>query len=128
LSSAAGIRGQQADRYTYFVLLTAMTEVEHVITAMGAAGADDFPAQSPLGETALKGDPDRSAPVSRTCMSSCGPSGASLERLNSLLYDDARRDALTVPGQPAPAERRPRIYRRQGRTFGPRRFDRLARY
>ena len=30
------IRATQADRYTYFVLVTAMTEVEHVITAMAA--------------------------------------------------------------------------------------------
>src|SRR5260221_1703228 len=46
------IRSDQTDRYTYFVLLTAMTEVEHVITAM-AAGADDFMVK-PLERTAVE--------------------------------------------------------------------------
>jgi diguanylate cyclase (GGDEF)-like protein len=89
------IRGQQADRYTYFVLLTAMTEVEHVITAM-AAGADDFLVK-PLGQTALEATLISARRVT-DLHEELRRQRASLERLNSLLYDDARRDALTSLG------------------------------
>jgi len=89
------IRAEQADRYTYFVLLTAMTEVEHVITAM-VAGADDFLVK-PLGQTALEATLIGARRVT-DLHEELRAQRASLERLNSLLYDDARRDALTSLG------------------------------
>jgi diguanylate cyclase (GGDEF)-like protein len=89
------IRAEQGDRYTYFVLLTAMTEVEHVITAM-VAGADDFLVK-PLGQTALEATLIGARRVT-DLHEELRAQRASLERLNSLLYDDARRDALTSLG------------------------------
>ena len=89
------IRAEQGDRYTYFVLLTAMTEVEHVITAM-AAGADDFLVK-PLGQTALEATLISARRVT-DLHEELRAQRASLERLNSLLFDDARRDALTMLG------------------------------
>ena len=89
------IRAETADRYTYFVLLTAMTEVEHVITAM-AAGADDFMVK-PLERTALEAaliGAQRVVGLHQELRLQ----RAALERLNSLLFDDARRDSLTLVG------------------------------
>ena len=89
------IRAEQADRYTYFVLLTAMTEVEHVVTAM-AAGADDFMVK-PLEQTSLEATLIGARRVTDLHVA-LREQRASLERLNSLLYDDARRDSLTSLG------------------------------
>lgn len=89
------IRDDPADRYTYFVLLTAMTEVEHVITAM-AAGADDFIVK-PLEQTALQATLIAARRVT-ALHEQLRDQRASLERLNSLLFDDARRDSLTLLG------------------------------
>ena len=89
------IRAEQGDRYTYFILLTAMTEVEHVITAM-AAGADDFMVK-PLEKTALEAALIGARRVT-TLHEELRLQRASLERLNTLLFDDARRDSLTLLG------------------------------
>jgi diguanylate cyclase (GGDEF)-like protein len=89
------IRADPPDRYTYFVLLTAMTEVEHVVTAM-AAGADDFMVK-PLGRTALEAAMIGARRVT-ALHEQLRDQRASLERLNSLLFDDARRDPLTLLG------------------------------
>jgi diguanylate cyclase (GGDEF)-like protein len=89
------IRAAQSDRYTYFVLVTAMTEVDHVVTAM-AAGADDFIVK-PLERTALEAALIGARRVT-ALHAELRDQRASLERLNSLLFDDARRDALTLLG------------------------------
>ena len=89
------IRNDSADRYTYFVLLTAMTEVEHVITAM-VAGADDFMVK-PLERTTLEATLIAAQRVTGL-HEQLRDQRASLERLNSLLFDDARRDPLTLLG------------------------------
>jgi diguanylate cyclase (GGDEF)-like protein len=89
------IRADQTERYTYFVLLTAMTEVEHVITAM-AAGADDFMVK-PLERTALEAALIGARRVT-VLHEQLRDQRATLERLNRLLFDDARRDALTLLG------------------------------
>lgn len=89
------IRADDSDRYTYFVLLTAMTEVEHVITAM-AAGADDFMVK-PLEQTALQAALIGARRVTQL-HEELARQRATLERLNTLLFDDARRDALTLLG------------------------------
>ena len=89
------IRAEESDSYTYFVLLTAMTEVEHVITAM-AAGADDFMVK-PLEQTALEAALIGARRVTGLHQE-LRDQRASLERLNSLLFDDARRDPLTLLG------------------------------
>jgi two-component system cell cycle response regulator len=89
------IRDDDSDRYTYFVLLTAMTEVEHVVTAM-AAGADDFMVK-PLERTTLEAALIGARRVT-SLHEQLRDQRASLERLNSLLFDDARRDALTLLG------------------------------
>jgi two-component system cell cycle response regulator len=89
------IRSDPSDRYTYFVLLTAMTEVEHVITAM-QAGADDFMVK-PLERTALQAALIGARRVTEL-HEQLRDQRASLERLNSLLFDDARRDPLTLLG------------------------------
>jgi diguanylate cyclase (GGDEF)-like protein len=89
------IRRDPSDRYTYFVLLTAMTEVEHVITAM-QAGADDFMVK-PLERTALQAALIGARRVTEL-HEQLRDQRASLERLNSLLFDDARRDPLTLLG------------------------------
>jgi diguanylate cyclase (GGDEF)-like protein len=89
------IRSDPIDRYTYFVLLTSMTEVEHVITAM-VAGADDFMVK-PLERTALEATLIGARRVTEL-HEQLRDQRASLERLNSLLFDDARRDPLTLLG------------------------------
>jgi two-component system chemotaxis response regulator CheY len=89
------IRSDPVDRYTYFVLLTSMTEVEHVITAM-VAGADDFMVK-PLERTALEAALIGARRVTGL-HELLRDQRASLERLNSLLFDDARRDPLTLLG------------------------------
>jgi diguanylate cyclase (GGDEF)-like protein len=89
------IRAAQTDRYSYFVLVTAMTEVEHVITAM-AAGADDFIVK-PLQQTALEATLIGAARVT-ALHEELRTQRSALERLNGLLHDDARRDALTMIG------------------------------
>ena len=89
------IRADQSDHYTYFVLLTAMTEVEHVITAM-AAGADDFMVK-PVERTALEAALIAAERVTGL-HEQLRNQRAALERLNSLLFDDARRDSLTLLG------------------------------
>lgn len=89
------IREHVSDHYTYFVLLTAMTEVEHVVTAM-AAGADDFMVK-PLQRTALEAAMIGARRVTEL-HEKLRDQRASLERLNRLLFDDARRDSLTLLG------------------------------
>jgi diguanylate cyclase (GGDEF)-like protein len=89
------IRAYQSSQYTYFVLVTAMTEVEHVVTAM-AAGADDFIVK-PLERTALEAALIGAQRVT-ALHAQLRDQHATLERLNSLLYDDARRDSLTMLG------------------------------
>ena len=89
------IRAHQSTQYTYFVLVTAMTEVEHVVTAM-AAGADDFIVK-PLERTALEAALIGARRVT-ALHAQLRDQRASLERLNSLLFDDARRDSLTLLG------------------------------
>jgi diguanylate cyclase (GGDEF)-like protein len=89
------IRAAQTDHYSYFVLVTAMTEVEHVITAM-AAGADDFIVK-PLQQTALEATLIGAARVT-ALHEELRTQRSALERLNGLLHDDARRDALTMIG------------------------------
>jgi two-component system cell cycle response regulator len=89
------IRAAQTDHYSYFVLVTAMTEVEHVITAM-AAGADDFIVK-PLQQTALEATLIGAARVT-ALHEELRTQRAALERLNGMLHEDARRDALTMIG------------------------------
>lgn len=89
------IRAHGAERYTYFVLLTAMTEVEHAITAM-SGGADDFMVK-PLDRTALEAALIAARRVT-DLHDELRDQRASLERLNGLLFDDARRDPLTLLG------------------------------
>lgn len=89
------IREHHAERYTYFVLLTAMTEVEHAITAM-TAGADDFMVK-PLDRRALAAALIAARRVT-ALHDELRDQRASLVRLNGLLFDDARRDPLTLLG------------------------------
>ena len=89
------IRGLESDRYTYFVLLTAMTEVEHTVTAM-TAGADDFMVK-PLDRSRLEATLISARRVT-ALHDELRDQRAALVRLNSLLYDDARRDPLTLLG------------------------------
>ncbi|MBA2381089.1 MAG: diguanylate cyclase [Chloroflexi bacterium] len=89
------IRGFGSERYTYFVLLTAMTELEHAVTAM-TAGADDFMVK-PLDKSRLEAtliSADRVTGLHHELRDQ----RAALVRANSLLFDDARRDALTHLG------------------------------
>ncbi|MEA2608425.1 MAG: hypothetical protein QOJ75_668 [Chloroflexota bacterium] len=89
------IRSHDSDRYTYFVLLTAMTEVEHAVTAM-TAGADDFMVK-PLDRVGLEATLIGAQRVT-ALHDELRDQRAKLVRANSLLYDDARRDALTLLG------------------------------
>ncbi len=89
------IRGLDTDRYTYFVLLTAMTELEHAVTAM-TAGADDFMVK-PLDRFRLEAALIAAQRVT-ALHDELRDQRAGLGRLNSLLYDDARRDPLTLLG------------------------------
>ncbi|MDQ2941036.1 MAG: diguanylate cyclase [Chloroflexota bacterium] len=89
------IRGLDGDRYTYFVLLTAMTELEHAVTAM-TAGADDFMVK-PLDRFRLEATLIAARRVT-ALHDELSDQRAGLVRLNSLLYDDARRDPLTLLG------------------------------
>jgi diguanylate cyclase (GGDEF)-like protein len=89
------IRALDTDRYTYFVLVTAMTELEHAVTAM-TAGADDFLVK-PLDRFKL----EATLIAARRVTALHGvlrDQRAGMERLNSLLFDDARRDPLTMLG------------------------------
>jgi diguanylate cyclase (GGDEF)-like protein len=89
------IRTHDADRYAYFVLLTAMTEVEHAVTAM-TAGADDFMVK-PLDRVALEAMLIAARRVT-ALHDELRDQRSKLVRLNSLLHDDARRDPLTLLG------------------------------
>jgi two-component system cell cycle response regulator len=89
------IRALDADRYTYFVLLTAMTELEHAVTAM-TAGADDFMTK-PLDRSRLEATLIAARRVT-ALHDELRDQRSALVRLNSLLYDDARRDPLTLLG------------------------------
>ena len=89
------IRTHDSDRYAYFVLLTAMTEVEHAVTAM-TAGADDFMVK-PLDRVALEATLIAARRVT-ALHDELRDQRSKLVRLNSLLYDDARRDPLTLLG------------------------------
>jgi diguanylate cyclase (GGDEF)-like protein len=89
------IRSSDADRYAYFVLLTAMTEVEHAVTAM-TAGADDFMVK-PLDRVALEATLIAARRVT-ALHDELRDQRSKLVRLNSLLHDDARRDPLTMLG------------------------------
>jgi two-component system cell cycle response regulator len=89
------IRALDSDHYTYFVLLTAMTEVEHAITAM-TAGADDFMGK-PLDRSRLEATLISAERVT-ALHDVLRDQRSDLVRLNSLLYDDARRDPLTLLG------------------------------
>lgn len=89
------IRGAETDTYTYFVLLTAMTELGHAVTAM-SAGADDFMVK-PLDRSRLEAtliSAERVTGLHRELRRQ----RADLERLNGILHDDARRDPLTLLG------------------------------
>jgi diguanylate cyclase (GGDEF)-like protein len=89
------IRGIDSDRYTYFVLQTGMTELEHAVTAM-TAGADDFMVK-PLDRSRLEATLISARRVT-ALHDELRDQRTDLVRLNSLLYDDARRDALTLLG------------------------------
>jgi two-component system cell cycle response regulator len=89
------IRSVDTDGYTYFVLLTAMTELQHAVTAM-TAGADDFMVK-PLDRFRLEATLIAARRVT-ALHEELRHHRANLVRLNSLLYDDARRDALTLLG------------------------------
>jgi diguanylate cyclase (GGDEF)-like protein len=89
------IRTHDADRYAYFVLLTAMTEVEHAVTAM-TAGADDFMVK-PLDRVALEATLIAARRVTEL-HDELRDQRSALERLNSLLHDESRRDPLTLLG------------------------------
>jgi two-component system cell cycle response regulator len=89
------IRALEADRYTYFVLLTAMTELAHAVTAM-TAGADDFMVK-PLDRSRLEATLISARRVT-ALHDQLHDQQADLVRLNGLLYDDARRDPLTLLG------------------------------
>jgi diguanylate cyclase (GGDEF)-like protein len=89
------IRGLEIDRYTYFVLLTAMTELERAVTAM-TAGADDFLVK-PLDRFKLEAALIGARRVT-ALHDVLRDQRAAMERLNSLLFDDARRDPLTHLG------------------------------
>jgi two-component system cell cycle response regulator len=89
------IRALDGGRYTYFVLLTAMTELEHAVTAM-TAGADDFMVK-PLDRSRLEATLIAARRVT-ALHDQLREQQSVLGRLNSLLYDDARRDPLTLLG------------------------------
>ncbi len=89
------IRKQDADRYAYFVLLTAMTEVGHAVTAM-TAGADDFMVK-PLDLVALEATLIAARRVTEL-HDELRDQRSTLVRLNSLLHDESRRDPLTLLG------------------------------
>jgi two-component system, cell cycle response regulator len=89
------IRALDSDRYTYFVLLTAMTELEHAVTAM-TAGADDFMVK-PLDRSRLEATLISARRVT-ALHDELRDQRSALVRLNSLLHDDARRDGLTLLG------------------------------
>jgi diguanylate cyclase (GGDEF)-like protein len=89
------IRGLDTDRYTYFVLLTAMTELEHAVTAM-TAGADDFMVK-PLDRSRLQAALIAARRIT-VLHDELRDQRTALVRLNSLLHDDARRDPLTLLG------------------------------
>jgi diguanylate cyclase (GGDEF)-like protein len=89
------IRSQDGGHYTYFVLLTAMTELEHAVTAM-TAGADDFMVK-PLDRSRLEATLIAARRVT-ALHDELRDQQTALVRLNSLLFDDARRDPLTLLG------------------------------
>jgi diguanylate cyclase (GGDEF)-like protein len=89
------IRAQDGDRYTYFVLLTAMTELEHAVTAM-TAGADDFMVK-PFDRSRLEATLIAARRVT-ALHDELRDQRSDLVRLNGLLHDDARRDPLTRLG------------------------------
>ncbi len=89
------IREHPGPGYPYFIFLTAMAEKEHMVTAM-EAGADDFLVK-PLDRIALQAGLIAAERV--TCLHrQLLEQREELERLNQLLHDDARRDALTLLG------------------------------
>jgi two-component system cell cycle response regulator len=89
------IRAHDSDQYTYFVLLTAMTELEHAVTAM-TAGADDFMVK-PLDRSRLEATLIAARRVT-ALHHELREQRSALVRLNGLLHDDARRDPLTLLG------------------------------
>jgi two-component system, cell cycle response regulator len=89
------IRGIDTDGYTYFVLLTAMTELEHAVTAM-TAGADDFMVK-PFDRSRLEATLISARRVT-ALHDELRDQRSDLVRLNGLFHDDARRDPLTLLG------------------------------
>jgi two-component system chemotaxis response regulator CheY len=89
------VRARPGTKYPYFIFLTALTDREHTVTAM-EAGADDFIVK-PLDRLTLQAGLIAAARVTGL-HAQLGAQRAELERLNRLLRDDARRDALTHLG------------------------------
>jgi two-component system chemotaxis response regulator CheY len=89
------VRSARRARYTYVIVLTAQSKKAHIVEAM-EAGADDFLVK-PLDRTGLQ-----AALIAATRVTAVhrelAVQRAELERLNALLSDDARRDALTLVG------------------------------
>jgi diguanylate cyclase (GGDEF)-like protein len=81
--------------YTYFIVLTALADKEHMVTAM-EAGADDFLVK-PLDHLSLQAGLIAAARVT-ALHHQLSDQRDQLERLNGLLHDDARRDPLTTVG------------------------------
>jgi len=81
--------------YTYFIVLTALAEKRHMVTAM-EAGADDFLVK-PLDRLSLQASLIAAARVT-ALHRQLDEQRERLQRLNGLLHDDARRDPLTLVG------------------------------
>jgi two-component system cell cycle response regulator len=89
------VRADPDAPYAYFVLLTSLDDKRHVVAGM-EAGADDY-LTKPFGHEELETRLIAAARVSALHRKSAAQQ-AELGRLNELLFDDSRRDALTGLG------------------------------
>lgn len=86
------IRAAAAPAYTYVIILTALSEKEHFITAM-EAGVDDY-LSKPLDRDELQARLIAASRVTSLHRKLLRQQGE-LERLNQQLYEEGRKDALT---------------------------------
>jgi two-component system, cell cycle response regulator len=89
------IRQHESSGYTYFVLLTASSDREHMVDAM-EAGADDYLVK-PLDIIALRASLVAATRVTELHLRLAAQQ-AQLERFTTLLHADSRTDALTGIG------------------------------
>jgi diguanylate cyclase (GGDEF)-like protein len=86
------VRSDPSAPYAYFILLTSLDDRRHVVAGM-TAGADDY-LTKPFGHEELETRLIAAARVS-ALHRRLATQQAEVERLNQILFEDSRRDALT---------------------------------